>query len=145
MPWHFHSVNRWRWERHPTPVAADPEADALVRSLDPSDLPEGWELPAHTGHVVDYQVSEWNQYVIQGEEDRAADYGITFSVADAGLDVEASMTGIDDMVEEGIAVLNFTAVDPVASAERIQSVQESGIPVICATSSVEGLQYARFR
>ncbi|MGE3798997.1 MAG: sugar ABC transporter substrate-binding protein [Thermomicrobiales bacterium] len=121
-----------------TPTAVERESDALIRSLDPSDLPGEWKLPAHTGHVVDYQVSEWNQYVIQGESNRAADYGITFSVVDAGLDAEASIAGIDELLENNIEVLNFTAVDQAASAGRITDVRDGGIPVICATSHVDG-------
>ncbi len=121
-----------------TPTAVEMEGDALVRSLNPSDLPSGWELPAHTGHVLDFQMSEWNQYLLVGEENRAADYGITFSTADAGLDLTASLDAIDEMLESEIAVLNFTAVNPDESAARIAEVAESGIPVICATSWVEG-------
>ncbi len=121
-----------------TPTATEQEADEQVRTLQPSDLPEGWKLPAHTGHVVDYQISEWNQYLIQGEVNRAADYGITFTIIDAGLDVDASLAGVNQFVEEGIAVLNFTAVDPHASTGAISSARENDIPVICATSFVEG-------
>ena len=72
-----------------------------------------------------------------GEEDRAADYGITFSVLDAGLDVDI-LDGIDQLLNDGIAVLNFTAVDPAASTGKIEEVRKNDIPVVCATSSVEG-------
>lgn len=117
--------------------AEDEDPDSIVRNLDPSDLPSGWELPAHTGHVVDYQASEWNQYLIQGESNRAADYGITFSVVDAGLDTDASLAGIDELLEQGIAVLNYTAVNPDAVSTRLAEIA-GDMPVICATSSVEG-------
>ncbi|MCC6944384.1 MAG: sugar ABC transporter substrate-binding protein [Thermomicrobiales bacterium] len=119
-------------------VADEHDPDTLVRTLKPSDLPSNWKLPAHTGHVVDYQVSEWNQYLIQGESDRAADYGITFTVVDAGLDPQASLAGIEELMAGGVNVLNFTAVDPGSAADQIADVVAEGIPVICATSAVDG-------
>ena len=95
------------------------------------------ELPAHTGHVVDYQVSEWNQYLIQGEEDRAADYGITFSVLDAGLDVDIPRRH-RSAVEWTDRGAQLHRGRPGCFHRKIEEVRKNDIPVVCATSSVEG-------
>ena len=56
-----------------TPMAGG-EGDALVRSMDPEALPEGFTLPATATHITNYGVHEWYQNLTKGEAARAEDY-----------------------------------------------------------------------
>ncbi|MEZ4499405.1 MAG: hypothetical protein R2839_04895 [Thermomicrobiales bacterium] len=83
-----------------TPTAAEMEGDALVRSMDPSALPEGWVLPEQIGHVTNYLVHEWYQNETKGEQVRADEWGISFSINDANLDLNTSLAAVDDYVAQ---------------------------------------------
>jgi ABC-type sugar transport system substrate-binding protein len=121
-----------------TPTAAQMEGDATVRGLDPAALPDGWEVPATVGHVTNYLVHEWYQNLTAGEEARAADYGIEFSINDANLDLNTSLAAVDDFFAQDVDVLNFTPVNEEASGPKITEVAATGLPVICESSPTDG-------
>lgn len=114
------------------------EGDALVRSLDPAALPDGWTLPANIGHVTNYLVHEWYQNETKGEQVRADEYGIGFTINDANLDLAASLAAVDDYVSKDVDVLNFTPVNEEASGPKITEVAATGLPVICEGSPADG-------
>jgi ribose transport system substrate-binding protein len=120
------------------PTAAQVEGDATVRGMDPENLPEGWEIPESVGHVTNFLVHEWYQNLTAGEEVRAAEYGINFSINDANLNLETSLAAVDDFMAEGVSVLNFTPVDEAASGPKITEVAATGIPIICESSPTDG-------
>jgi ribose transport system substrate-binding protein len=121
-----------------SPTAAQTEGDALVRSLDASSPPEGWKVPANVGHVTNYLVHEWYQNETKGEETRAKDWGINFTINDANLDLQKSLAAVDDYVAKKVDVLNFTPVNEEASGPKITEVAASGIPIICEGSPAAG-------
>lgn len=124
-----------------TPAAsptAGSEGDALVRSMDPKALPEDWKVPANVGHVTNYLVHEWYQNLTKGEQARAAEYGINFTINDANLDLQASLAAVDDYVAKGVDVLNFTPVNEEASGPKITEVAATGKPIICESSPTDG-------
>src|SRR5215213_4838283 len=49
-----------------TPTAGGGEGDAMVRSMDPSALPEGFKVPGTATHVTNYGVHEWYQNLTKG-------------------------------------------------------------------------------
>jgi ribose transport system substrate-binding protein len=121
-----------------TPTAAQMEGDATVRSMDPSALPDGWTVPEDVGHVTNFLMHEWYQNLTAGEEVRAAEYGINFSINDANLDLPTSLAAVDDYVAQGIDVLNFTPVQEEASGPKITEVAATGLPIICESSPADG-------
>ncbi|CAN5862474.1 hypothetical protein BH20CHL4_BH20CHL4_01860 [soil metagenome] len=121
-----------------TPTAVEMEGDALVRSMDPSSLPDGWEIPENVGHVTNFLVHEWYQNLTAGEEARAEEYGINFSINDANLDLQRSLAAVDDYLAQDLSVLNFTPVDEVASGPKITEVAATGLPIICESSPTAG-------
>jgi ribose transport system substrate-binding protein len=126
-----------------TAEEAMPEADMvdaamIVRTLDPANLPEGWELPPTVGHVTNYLVHEWYQNETAGEETRAGDYDIEFSINDANLDLQTSLAAVDDYLATGVGALVFTPVNEAASAPTIKRAASGGTPVICEGSPTEG-------
>ncbi len=114
------------------------EGDAIVRGMDPSALPDGWTVPATVGHVTNYLVHEWYQNLTAGEEVRADEYGIDFSINDANLDLQQSLAAVDDYVAQGVDVLNFTPVNEEASGPTISALAETGLPIICESSPTDG-------
>jgi ribose transport system substrate-binding protein len=124
----------------PTSEAAmtDVDADTLVRTLGPDSLPDGWELPPSVGHVTNYLVHEWYQNETKGEQARADEYGIDFSINDANLDLQTSLAAVDDYLASGVGALGFTPVNEEASAPTIQRAASGGTPVICEGSPTEG-------
>jgi len=121
-----------------TPTAAEAEGDALVRSLDPAALPDGWTLPETVGHVTNYLVHEWYQNLTKGEQARADEWGISFSINDANLDLPTSLAAVDDFIAQGVDVLNFTPVNEEASGPKITEVAATGLPIICESSPTAG-------
>src|SRR5215212_234692 len=120
-----------------SPIAGS-EGDAIVRSMDPAALPEGWTIPANVGHVTNYLVHEWYQNETKGEQVRATEYGISFSINDANLDLQASLAAVDDYVSKNVDVLNFTPVNEEASGPKITEVAATGKPIICESSPADG-------
>lgn len=121
-----------------TPTEAQMAGDAQVRSLDPSALPDGWTLPENVGHVTNYLVHEWYQNLTKGEQARADDWGINFSINDANQDLPTSLAAVDDLVSQGVDVLNFTPVNEEASGPKITEVAATGLPIICESSPTAG-------
>jgi ribose transport system substrate-binding protein len=121
-----------------TPTAAQMEGDAIVRGMDPSALPDGWQVPEDVGHVTNYLVHEWYQNETAGEQVRADEYGINFSINDANLDLQTSLAAVDDYMAQEIDVLNFTPVNEEASGPKITEVAATGIPIICEGSPAAG-------
>lgn len=114
------------------------EGEALVRNLGPDEVPANWQLPEDVGHVTNYLVHEWYQNLTAGEETRAEDYGIDFSINDANLDLQRSLAAVDDYLAQDIDILVFTPVDESASAPTIQRVTGEGQPVVCESSWTDG-------
>jgi ribose transport system substrate-binding protein len=114
------------------------EGDRIVRSMDPTNLPSGWTIPANVGHVTNYLVHEWYQNETKGEEVRAQEYGINFSINDANLDLQKSLAAVDDYVAQNVDVLNFTPVNEEASGPKITEVAATGLPIICEGSPAAG-------
>jgi ribose transport system substrate-binding protein len=124
-----------------TPAAsptAGSEGDTIVRSMDPKALPAGWKIPTNVGHVTNYLVHEWYQNLTKGEQARATEYGINFTINDANLDLQTSLAAVDDYVAKNIDVLNFTPVNEEASGPKITEVAATGKPIICESSPTEG-------
>ncbi|MCC6314164.1 MAG: sugar ABC transporter substrate-binding protein [Thermomicrobiales bacterium] len=120
-----------------TPNAAA-EGDAIVRAMDPNNLPEEWKIPAKVTHVTNYGVHEWYQNLIKGEEARAAEYGIDFSQVDANLDLQASLAAVEEVAGQ-VDVINFTPVNEEASGPTITKIaKDTGKPIICESSPTEG-------
>jgi ribose transport system substrate-binding protein len=120
------------------PVAAGaPDGEAMVRTLDPKALPAGWKLPATVGHVTNYLVHEWYQNETKGEQARADDYGIKFSINDANLDLQKSLAAVDDYLAKGTNALVFTPVNEKASGPTITKAAKS-MPVVCEGSPTDG-------
>ncbi|MCO5220941.1 MAG: sugar ABC transporter substrate-binding protein [Thermomicrobiales bacterium] len=120
------------------PTEAQLAGDAVVRSLDPSAPPEGWTIPAKVGHVTNYLVHEWYQNLTKGEQARADEWGIEFTINDANLDLTKSLAAVDDFLSQGIDVLNFTPVNEEASGPKITEAAATGIPIICESSPTDG-------
>ena len=121
-----------------TAFAQDEDADTIVRTLDPENLPEGWELPSEVGHVTNYLVHEWYQNETKGEGVRADDHGIEFTINDANLDLQISLAAVDDYLASGVDVLVFTPVNEEASGPTIERAREEGAIVICEGSPTAG-------
>jgi ribose transport system substrate-binding protein len=120
-----------------TPVAGA-EGDAIVRSMDPSALPEGFTVPKSATHVTNYGVHEWYQNLTKGEAARAADYGIDFNQVDANLDLQASLAAVEEIAPQ-VDVINFTPVNEEASGPTITRIaEETGKPIICESSPTAG-------
>jgi ribose transport system substrate-binding protein len=131
------SVGQVTFAQDASPVAGA-DGDAMVRAMDPKALPEGWKIPANVGHVTNYLVHEWYQNLTKGEQARADEYGIKFTINDANLDLAASLAAVDDYVSKNIDVLNFTPVNEEASGPKISEVATSGKPIICESSPTAG-------
>lgn len=119
-------------------AAGPEEGDVQVRMLNPKALPEGWEVPKTVGHVVNYLMHEWYQNVTKGEQERAAEWGIDFSINDANLDLQRSLAGVDDYLAKGVDVLVFTPVNQEASVPTVKKAMDTGTPVVLESSNVEG-------
>jgi ribose transport system substrate-binding protein len=121
-----------------TPTAAGAEGEAMVRSMDPANLPEGFAVPKTVTHVTNYGVHEWYQNLTKGEAARAKDYGIDFKQVDANLDLQASLAAVQEVAPQ-VDVLNFTPVNEEASGPTITKIaQETGKPIICESSPTDG-------
>jgi ribose transport system substrate-binding protein len=121
-----------------TPTAAQMEGDALVRSMDPAALPEGFEVPGSATHITNYGVHEWYQNETKGEATRAEEYGITFNQVDANLDLQASLAAVQEAAPQ-VDVIIFTPVNEEASGPTItQIAQETEKPIICEGSPTDG-------
>ncbi len=112
--------------------------DTMVRTLNPKNLPAGWKIPKTVGHVTNYLVHEWYQNETKGEQTRATDWGINFTINDANLDLQKSLAAVDDYVAKNVDVLNFTPVNEKASGPKISDVAKSGKPIICEGSPADG-------
>ena len=121
----------------PVTAASPEEGEKLVRTLDPKALPAGWKLPETVGHVTNYLVHEWYQNETKGEEARAKDYTIDFSINDANLDLQKSLAAVDDYLAKGTQALVFTPVNEKASGPTITKAAKS-VPVICEGSPTDG-------
>jgi ribose transport system substrate-binding protein len=121
-----------------TPADAGMEGDATVRGMDPENLPEGWEIPTTVGHVTNYLVHEWYQNLTAGEQARADDYDIEFTINDANLDLNQSLAAVDDYLAQNVDVLNFTPVNEEASGPKITDAAATGVPIICESSPTAG-------
>ena len=121
-----------------TPTAGGAEGDAMVRSMDPSALPEGFEIPGSATHVTNYGVHEWYQNLTKGEAARAEEYGIEFNQVDANLDLQASLAAVQEIAPQ-VDVINFTPVNEEASGPTITGIAEAtGKPIICESSPTDG-------
>lgn len=120
-----------------TPMAGA-EGDALVRSMDPESLPEGFEVPESVTHVINYGVHEWYQNLTKGEAARAEAYGIDFNQVDANQDLQASLAAVQEVAPQ-VDVINFTPVNEEASGPTLVAVaEETGKPIICESSPADG-------
>jgi len=119
-------------------TATQMEGDALVRSLDPTAPPDGWIVPGKVGHVTNYLVHEWYQNLTKGEQARADEWGIDFSINDANLDLNKSLAAVDDYLAQDVDVLNFTPVNEEASGPKITEAAATGLPIICESSPTDG-------
>jgi len=121
-----------------TPTGAGAEGDALVRSMDPDNLPEGFEVPGSATHITNYGVHEWYQNLTKGEAARAEEYGIDFNQVDANLDLQASLAAVQEVAPQ-VDVINFTPVNEEASGPTItQIAEQTGKPIICESSPTAG-------
>lgn len=121
-----------------SPTAAQLEGATLVRNMDPRELPSEWTIPESVGYVANYFVADQPQSLTEGQESRAADYGINFSVNDANLDLERSLSAVDQFIEDESSVLNITPVDEDATGQKLSEIAASGVPVICQSSPATG-------
>ena len=74
----------------------------------------------------------------KGEQARADEYGINFTINDANLDLQTSLAAVDDYVAQNVDVLNFTPVNEEASGPKITEVAATGKPIICESSPTDG-------
>jgi hypothetical protein len=112
-----------------SPNAGMSEGEQMVRTLDPSALPEGMRVPATVTHVTNYGVHEWYQNLTAGEATRAQEYGIQFNQVDANLDLPASLAAAEETIQQ-VDVLNFTPVQEAPSAATIERLAaETGKPI----------------
>jgi len=118
-------------------VVSPEEGEKLVRALDPKALPAGWKLPETIGHVTNYLVHEWYQNETKGEQARAGDYGIKFSIDDANLDLQKSLAAVDDNLTKGTDALVFTPANEAASGPTITKAVQT-MPVVCEGSPTDG-------
>jgi ribose transport system substrate-binding protein len=124
-----------------TPAAspgAMSEGERMVRTMDPTALPDGWNVPASATHVTNYGVHEWYQNLTKGEEARAEEYGIQFEQVDANLDLQASLAAVQE-IAPNVDVINFTPVQEDPSGPTITRIaEETGKPIICESSPTDG-------
>ena len=121
-----------------TPTASQMEGDALVRAMDPSALPEGFEVPGSATHITNYGVHEWYQNLTKGEAARAEEYGIEFNQVDANQDLQASLAAVQEVAGQA-DVINFTPVNEEASGPTLTAIaEETGKPIICESSPTDG-------
>lgn len=114
------------------------EGEMIVRNMVPGELPEGWTLPESIGHVTNYLVHEWYQNETKGEQARADEHGIQFSINDANLDLQTSLAAVSDYVAQGLKVLVFTPVNEEASGPTIEQARADGVAVVCEGSPTAG-------
>src|SRR5690349_9046164 len=87
-----------------TPVAGA-AGDAMVRSMNPKALPEGFKIPKTATHITNYGVHEWYQNETKGEGVRAKDYGIDFKQVDANLDLQASLAAVQEAAPQADVII----------------------------------------
>lgn len=119
-------------------AVAQDDADSLVRNLDPQNPPEGWVIPESIGHITNYLVHEWYQNETAGENVRAEDWGIDFSINDANLDLQTSLAAVDDYLAQNVSAMVFTPVDEKASGPTIERAKEDGAIVVCEGTITSG-------
>jgi len=139
----FVSSNATAAPPSPTPTVAPSsptpeEGDVMVRMLNPKAIPEGWQVPKTVGHVVNYLMHEWYQNLTKGEQERAAEWGIEFSINDANLDLQRSLAAVDDYLAKDVDVLVFTPVNQEASVPTVKKAMSTNTPVILESSYLEG-------
>jgi ribose transport system substrate-binding protein len=121
-----------------TPTAAGADGAAMVRSMDPTALPEGFQVPKTVTHITNYGVHEWYQNETKGEATRAKDYNIDFKQVDANLDLQASLAAAQEAAPQ-VDVLVFTPVNEEASGPTITKIAaDTGKPIICEGSPTDG-------
>lgn len=121
-----------------TPTAAGAEGAAMVRSMDPAALPDGFNVPKTVTHITNYGVHEWYQNETKGEATRAKDYNIDFKQVDANLDLQASLAAAQEAAPQ-VDVLVFTPVNEEASGPTITKIAaDTGKPIICEGSPTDG-------
>lgn len=114
------------------------EGEQMVRTLDPTHLPDGWKIPQKVTHITNYGVHEWYQNLIKGEQARAKDYNINFKQVDANLDLQASLAAAQEQINN-VDVLNFTPVQEAPSGPVISKIaKDSGKPIVCESSPTDG-------
>jgi ribose transport system substrate-binding protein len=121
-----------------SPTADQREGETLVRSLDPRKLPSDWTIPESVGYVANYFVADQPQSLTEGQEARASDYGINFSIEDANLDLDRSLSLVDQFLEDEVSVLNITPVDEDASGQKLSGIAYPEMPIICQSFAVTG-------
>ena len=106
--------------------------------MDPSALPEEFEIPGSATHITNYGVHEWYQNLTKGEAARAEEYGIAFNQVDANLDLQASLAAVQEVAPQ-VDVINFTPVNEEASGPTLAAMaEETGKPIICESSPADG-------
>ncbi len=120
--------------------AAEEVAEEITPySLSPDNIPNDWVLPETVGHVTNYLVHEWYQNLTKGEQLRADEWGIEFSINDANLDLQNSLAALEDYVAKGTDVIVFTPVNEEASGPAVENATEEGAIVIGESSPCDGM------
>ena len=129
-------------EEAPAEEVAEEEAPAeeiTSYNLNPDNIPSDWELPKAVGHVTNYLVHEWYQNLTKGEQLRADEWGIEFSINDANLDLQKSLAALEDYIAKGTDVIVFTPVNEEASGPAVVNAGEKGALVIGESSPCDGM------
>ncbi|WP_164667707.1 sugar ABC transporter substrate-binding protein [Virgibacillus doumboii] len=76
--------------------------------------------------------------VKESAEQAAKDSNIELSVVNANSDLAQQMSGIEDLIQQGVDVLIIDPVDSKGSVAAVESANEAGIPVITTGRRIEG-------
>lgn len=75
---------------------------------------------------------------IHAKSDELKSYGITTIIRRVDFDVRAQLDAIDELVAEGISGLVLAPYNDKTICERINELEEAGIPVVTVNTDIEG-------
>ncbi|MGN0343734.1 MAG: LacI family DNA-binding transcriptional regulator, partial [Lachnospiraceae bacterium] len=75
---------------------------------------------------------------VRAKSDELKSYGITTIIRRVDFDVRAQLDAIDELVAEGMSGLVLAPYNDKAICERIDELEETGIPVVTVNTDIEG-------
>src|SRR5262249_53576991 len=103
------------------------------------------ERPITVGVVHNLANHPSIQAIIQGLNDEAKHYPITYVYLDPAYDPQKQITMIEDLISQKVDVIAVNAVDPDAIIPALKAANDAGIPVVMHNADVSdaGHQYTK--